>query len=888
MAKKIKWVLLIFFLLLFGSGIFLIVKNYPKYAKTKENVYQFISNMDTGTFRRKGNTYVYDKDNKKIGKIGNEKYVYKESSKISDYIKNGYIAQEDRRFATHHGIDIKGIARAGIVMIKNRGHATQGASTITQQVVKNNLLSSERTMKRKITEMMIALQLEKTYSKAQIMEFYCNSNYYGCGCYGVEGAAQYYFGHSAADVSLAEAAMLVGVSNRPSAYNPVTSYDKAIAKKNEVLSSMFSQGYITEKEYKKAKKEQPKIVEKTDNTDNDNYMVSYAIHCATLELMKQDGFEFQYDFTSQKSYEKYKAAYKESYSDAAGIIRSGGYKIYTSFDQNVQKKLQKAVKKNLPSGVQGAAVCVDNTSQMVIAMVGGKSENGEYNRGFLMERNPGSAIKPLLDYGPALNEGVSTAATYIEDEKVDFHGYSPKNADLIYRGSITMREALARSVNTVAVKLLNQTGMKTAFPYLGKMHFSSLCYADRTALSSALGGFTYGVKVVDMAKGYATLANQGRYSENNCLREIKTEDGTKIYQSQKDTTEVYNKDTAYILTDMMQGTFREDYGTAHDLYDNRQYYAGKTGTTNDNKDAWFCGYSAYYTTAVWAGCDKPRSVEGLKGASYPGKIWKDFMSDIHKDKAKVDFPIPDTVYLVNRSGIEKKISKTKDLWKSRPSGFDYESSLTRDMLLEKQKERRIEKEEKAAEKKVSDFEDYEIKNSSEAKQFATYYQKVLDVIEEIEDESKQRSFKNRAAYKYELLSKEVMDKWNEVIKQEEENAQKKKDLENKEDAAKSEEEAVNSLKDKRKEVVSWYIDALYDRTLYTDTVKKMISDAQDALGKCSGLSGYDSLKDELSKAIKHAEGLPTKEEVTSEKEDATMPSADDYTEATTEETQTTP
>lgn len=878
MKKKIKWILLFLFLVLIVAGTYFIVKQYPKYEKTKQTVYDLITDMDKGTFRRKGNTYIYDKDNRKIGKIRNEKYVYKESSKISDYIKNGYIAQEDRRFASHHGIDLRGIARASLVMIKNKGHATQGASTITQQVVKNNLLSSERTMQRKITEIMIALQLEKTYSKAQIMEFYCNSNYYGCGCYGVEGAAQYYFGHSAADVTLAEAAMLVGVSNRPSAYNPVSNYDKAITKKNEVLNSMLVQNYITKKEYDAAKKESPKIIEKTDNTDADNYMVSYALHCATLEMMKQNGFSFKYYFDSQKEYKEYRKAYKESYSDASGDIRSGGYKIYTSFDQSIQKKLQSSVKDNLPSGsgLQGAAVCIDNASQMVIAMVGGRSANGEYNRGFLMERNPGSSIKPLLDYGTALNEGVITADSIITDEKVDFHGYSPKNADYIYRGDMTAREALARSVNTVAVKLLYQTGIKTAVPYLAKMQFSSLCYADMTILSTGLGGFTYGVKVVDMAKGYAALANQGQYSPNTCLLQIKKEDESLVYRSNKDTREVYNKDTAYILTDMMQGTFREEYGTAHKLYDGKQYYAGKTGTTNDNKDAWFCGYSKYYTTAVWAGCDTPKSVDGLKGSSYPASIWMDFMSDIHKDKKKADFTVPDTVYLADKEGNQKKITFQYDMWKNRPSNYDYRSSLTENLLLEKQKEKRIKKEITLAERAVSEYEKTQIKNSSDAKKIDNAYQKVLDIIEQIEDDTKQQEFKNRAAYKYGLLSGEVKDKWEAVIKQEKENEQQKKDLENKEEAAKSEELAEETLKSDKEEVVQWYIDALYDRTLYTDTVKRMINDANAALSRCVDLDNYSTLSSDLSAAINYAENLPTKESITSEQESITMPSDKDY------------
>lgn len=884
--KKKVWKIIrnifLFLLVLMIIGICVAyVKLKPVYIETKQEVYQTIQDMGKGSFRRDGNTYIYDKDDKVIGKLGSEKYSYVSSDDISDYIKNGYIAQEDRRFAVHSGIDVKAICRAGLSIIKNKGKITQGGSTITQQVVKNNLLSNEVTFHRKLTEAMTAMAMEKTYTKAQIMEFYCNSNYYGCGCYGVEGAAQYYFGKSANDVTLAEAAMLVGVSNLPNVYNPVVSYEKATTKKESVLNSMLSEGYITKEEYDQAMGEDPEIVEKTDNTDKDNYMVSYAVHCATLELMQEQGFELKYSFTGEKEYEAYKDDYKNTYSECSAQIRSGGYKIYTSFDQDVQKELQKAVKKNLKGELNAAAVCVDNSTQMVVAMVGGKNDNDEYNRGFLMERSPGSSIKPLLVYGPALNEGDVTAGTLVEDKEVDFNGYSPKNADGNYLGWMTVREALARSQNTVAVQLLSQTGIKTSMSYLSKLKFSSLCYADTTMLSTALGGFTNGVTVVNMAKGYATIANGGQYVNNSCLRKIIKEDGSMVYQVNDEQTEVYNEDTAYILTDLMQGTFREEFGTAHSLYTDKQYYAGKTGTTNDNKDAWFCGFSSYYTTAVWTGCDTPKSIDDLKGSTYPASIWMSFMDAIHQDKEKQDFVPPETVYLENTAGTERDLEPSDDRYTSRPAGYDYSSRLTEQAIEEQAMKRRLEEQKKAAEEAVSVFEDYDITSTQEATALDSTYQSVLDVIERIEKTSEQVSYKNRAAYKYELLSQEVKEKWNAVLLQEQENAQKKKDIENKRKAAESEEQAIEELENKRKQVVEWYIDALNERTVYGDNTKQMIQDAQTALTACSAYDWYDSLESRLNAAIAYAQSLPTKEQIDQQNNTTILPDDSSYPEDST-------
>ena len=875
--RKRKWIK-VFTLFFFIISICALIAAYkfihPIYVETKEKVFQITSEMDEGTFRRDGNTYVYDKNGVKIGKIGNENYSYVKSSDISAYIKNGYIAQEDKNFAVHHGVDYKALFRAGVSYIKNKGVITQGGSTITQQVIKNNLLSSERTFTRKFTEALAAFELEKIYTKSQIMEFYCNSNYYGNGCYGVEGAARYYFGKSANEVTLAEAAMIVGTSNRPNDYNPADSYENATRKKGDVLKNMLSEGYITQEEYDLAMKENPEVVAQSDNTDNDNYMVSYAVHCATLRLMEKQGFQFKYGFSSGKGYKKYNKKYSSLYAECAKEIRSGGYKIYTSFDQSIQGKLQKSVTEGLSKELEGAAVCVDNSSQMIVAIVGGKSDKDEFNRAFLSERNPGSSIKPLLDYGPDLNEGVATPSTVLNDEPIDYNGYSPKNAYSGYLGSITVREALARSVNTVAVKLFQQTGNDVCLSYLEGMKFSSLCYADSTIASISLGGMTYGVKPVDMAKGYSTLANGGKYVDNDCITKLEREDGSIVYQPHGNTREIYSEDTAYMITDMLQGVFREEYGTAHKLYQKGKIFAGKTGTTDNNKDAWFCGYSTDYTTVVWTGCDTPKTVEGLTGSSYPADIFVSFMNKI--SDATQDFSIPDTVYLSDNNGNTTSVPSGNDLYALRPKGYDYYSRLNdekREAYLLKQ---RIEDEKQKAEKAVSDFEDFTIKNTAQAKDLDNQYANVLDVIDTIEDDTEQAPYLERAAYKYGLLKESVDNKWNDVIASEEEADQEKEKLSMAEDAAESEDLAAETLQTQKRDIVEWYIAAMYDRKVYGAGAQKLVADAENALSQYEGYDDYDDLKLDVDNAVAYVTALPTPEDVQSQENGLQYPNAADY------------
>ena len=267
-------ILLIIFAVGVFAGVVIFTKVYPMYQEASSSAYEKLSKLEDSNFRMLEDTVIYDKNDKIIGKIDTGNYQYVKINQISDYIQKGYIAIEDKRFMQHIGIDAQSLVRAGISLFRHNGEITQGGSTITQQVIKNNLLTQEQSFSRKLVEILIAPKIEQKYSKADIMEFYVNTNYYGNGCYGIETASQFYFGKSCEELTLGEAAMLCGVSNSPNNYNPIASMELATQKKTQVLNAMRKEGYITEKEYEKAQKQKIKVKSMVDEYDNDNYMIS--------------------------------------------------------------------------------------------------------------------------------------------------------------------------------------------------------------------------------------------------------------------------------------------------------------------------------------------------------------------------------------------------------------------------------------------------------------------------------------------------------------------------------------------------------------------------------------------------------------------------------------
>lgn len=858
----------------------------PMYEQSCEQAYEKLSNMSESDFHMLSNTVIYDKDNKKIGEIDSGSYKYVDIDKISPYIQKGYISIEDKRFMEHGGVDLQSIARAALSLITKK-EITQGGSTITQQVIKNNLLSQEQTYSRKLTEVLLAPALEKKFDKADIMEFYCNSNFYGNRCYGVETACKFYFGCSAKDVTLAQAAMLCGVSNSPNKYNPIASMELAKEKQKQVLDAMLEEGYISKKEYKKALEEEIQVVGIDETTSSENYMVSYAIDCATLQLMEDEGFKFQYTFSDEKEQKKYKEKYAKAYSAKSSEIRAGGYRLYTSLNQKIQKKLQNSVSKTLSAftekdkktkkyALQSAAMCIDNESQFVVAVVGGRSKNDPYNRAFLSTRQPGSTIKPLLDYGPAVDNGVINGSSLFTDKKVywdstDKKSYSPVNSGGGYSNrTMTVRQGLTTSKNTIAFQIFKEVGSETAISYLDKMKFNSLSYADNTAPAISLGGFTYGVTVNNMCRGYATIANDGQLSSRTCLRKVDHETEGTLYEApeiHESEAEVFSADTAFIMKDMLQGPITEGSGTGHAAYNSGQIYAGKTGTTNSNKDAWFCGFSEYYTTAVWIGYDTPRKMPGMYGGTYPLKIWTSFMNNIHKNLEKKNFTIPQTIELRRISGgnytdsaKEISYSENKTYYSQRPGGYDYYSQQNNDKKAQWEKDYKLQQSKDEAEKVVTEFEQYKIKKAKDAINFEKEYNNVIAIIEKIPDEYEQASYKKRATTKYNSLKKEALEKWQDAIKEYKEQEADKREKQQKIDAEDAANKAKETLKENRIKKVQWYIDTLNKRSYYTSVTKELIKDGKKALKKIKGYAEYEEIKKNFEEAVKRAEKLPVKAE----------------------------
>lgn len=860
-------------------GLCVYVKVLPMFTEAREEVFDKLVHLSKDDFIMKEDTVVYDANGKKVGSVNAGSYKYVSINDISPYIYDGYIAVEDKRFRTHGGVDLVATMRAGVSLLKHNMEITQGGSTITQQVIKNNLLTQNKSYTRKIAEILLAPTIESKFTKAQIMEFYCNSNYYGNKCYGVGAASRYYFGKKCADLEPQEAAMLIGLSNSPATYNPVLHPQAALKKKNRVLKTMCNDGVITPKEYKAAVKKKLNIKQLSEEgSSNETYVISYAIHCSAISLMEKEDFKFKYVFDSKEDYQKYNKTYSKAYSEKIESIRSGGYKIYTSINMKKQKKLQKSVDEGLAfnkekdndSGkyaLQGAAVCVNNETGYVEAVVGGRGKNDQYNRAYLAARQSGSAIKPLIDYTPGFESGMYSPSTIVNDNKF---ANGPSNAGGAYYGSVHIREAVARSLNTVAWQVLDNISVKYGLSFLDKLHFHNISYIDNDNMALSLGGFTEGVRVVDMAKGFSTLANNGSFSDRTCVKKIEHVSDGVVYKNNNEKTQVYSEDAAWMMTDVLKGVFNESYGTGRKLkLENGQICAGKTGTTNSSKDVWFCGYTKYYTTVVWAGYDTPRAMPGASGASIPGVIWKDYMDKIHEKLKPQDFTMPSTISLAKYDSAGNIIEGTAVAGsKTRPAGMDYFSkSILSEKAEEVQvlKDKQYQKEVLAALKK---FEKMYIKNIADYYDLENDYKKLTDMISSIVDDDVRTDYAIRARNKYDSLKDETVD-WKKVVKayekqQKEENerlAEKKKND--------SQRALNNQIYKNRINLARTRIKRMHGYVYQPSNMQLLIDSAKQALDACKGYAEYTSLKAMYDEYKAELENLPTKAEYDKKKNTTT-------------------
>ena len=841
------------FLIMAAAGLILYAAVKPELDKCREIAYDKLAQMDRSDFSMLSDTVIYDKDGKQIGLINAGHYQYMDINHISMNLQNGYIAQEDRRFKNHNGVDWIATFRAGLALIKHGGEVTQGGSTITQQVIKNTYLTQERTFTRKIVEILLAPELEKKYSKADIMEFYCNTNFYGHRCYGVEAASLYYFGKHAEDLAPEEAAVLIGISNSPSAYDPVSHPDASKNKRDDVLNSMNEVGYLSNEDYEKAVSSPLKIVQKETEGTDENYQSSYAIHCAALELMKMDGFEFQYTFDNKEDYTLYSERYTTAYSEQSDRIRAGGFQIYTSLDSGLQAVLQTQIDASLSGftelqengkfALQGAGVIVDNKTNYVTAIVGGRGADDPFNRAYLSARQPGSTIKPLIDYGPAFDTGEYYPTRMVNDHKWE---KGPSNSGRRYFGNVTVREALNRSLNTVAWQILEDIGIDFGLSYLGEMEFQKLSYVDNQVPSLSIGGFTNGVRVVDMAKGYSTLANGGVYNDRTCIVKILHEKESELT---KDMTpfakQVYRSDSAFMLTDVLKGTFTSPYGTGRGLgLENDMPAAGKTGTTNSSKDTWFCGYTPYYTAAVWVGYDIPRNMPGIYGATYAGKIWKNVMDEIHQGLPPLDWEQPDTVErrADETNGIEDYFSTTAQ-FRAQQSLHEKEQAALLEELTQEA--------EAFCAREIRSVEDtYTVKDE---------YASITSRLPLLDDGEQRALLLEQTEQRYDYFVSIISQMGDEIRRYEEQKAAEEKKA--REEAAKeAEKQRLEEDKATKKNSFLLALETVEELEYQREDTERLVNDAIDKLSLIAGDPEAGALSDRLQTAISRISTLPTAEE----------------------------
>lgn len=548
-------------------------------------------------------------------------------NKVPQNLQNAFIAAEDNRFYEHIGIDPIGIFRAIFANLTNRGIA-QGGSTITQQLAKNAFLSQEQTLKRKIQEAMLALEIEHKYSKKEILEMYMNQIYFGQGAYGIQTAAKTYFNKDVNELTLTQCAMLAGLPKSPNYYSPFNNLNEAKKRKNVVLDQMVKYGYVSAAEAEDAKNQDLGLSKSHQSKEADEY-ASFI------------------DYVSQQVAKKYgdDALYKE------------GLKIYTTMDVDKQHAAVRAMR-NLPNNYtdengltqpQAAIVSIDPKTGHILAMVGGRGQDS-FNRASMAVRQPGSAFKPFV-YLTALQHDM-TPDTTMNDQPVTYGSWSPKNAGGSYSGTMTLSDALAHSVNTIAVQLADQVGTKNIIANAKKMGITTLDAKDDN-LAMALGGLTKGVTPLEMASAYGTFANKGVHVKPTAIVKILDRNGNVLedastLEKEETKTRVMSEREAYEMTTMLEGVIDHGTGTAAAI---GRPAAGKTGTTDDNKDAWFVVYTPDIVTAVWIGDDTgSHSLGEIYGGTIPAEIWKDYMSSATSDESGGDFSAP--------SGMERRKETT--------------------------------------------------------------------------------------------------------------------------------------------------------------------------------------------------------------------------------------
>ncbi len=587
---------------------------------------------------------IYDKDGNYLTTlVGRENRTVIDTSALPSHVTDAFLAAEDLRFYKHPGFDVTRILGAVVSNVRSGGF-DQGASTITQQLVKLSHLSSQKTIARKLEEVWLALQMEQVYTKDQILDLYLNYIYFGQGAYGIQAAAQVTFGADAKDLSPAQAAALAAAIKAPSAYSIQDAPGNNKERRDYILGVMLSEGMLTQEQHAAAISEELTPIRTSAVQTEYGWFVDAVLDEAELQL-----------------------------DVSAEMLLAGGYRIDTTLDPAMQTVLDKqfAGSSVFPANhkdgtpVQAAAAAVDTATGAVRAIAGGRTYETRrgLNRATHLRRQPGSALKPLAVYAPAIEYAGWTAASVILDEPTSFGSYKPKNAGNAYYGNVTLRAALKNSLNIPAVKVIESIGVGTARRYLTAVGIE---LTDRDwNLSLSLGSMTYGASPVQMAAAYAPFANGGTFYAPYFIERITDRSGAVVYQHQDSGTRVLSRQNAYLLTDLMRTVVASGTGTR--LNSAGVQVAGKTGTVNmvggGNRDAWMSAYTANLSVSVWMGYDEPddthRLSNSVSGGTNPASLARNFLKAWYADRKKPTFSQPKGLVTVT---LDKKAIE----WRGQP------------------------------------------------------------------------------------------------------------------------------------------------------------------------------------------------------------------------------
>ncbi|WEV70445.1 PBP1A family penicillin-binding protein [Lactobacillus sp. ESL0785] len=564
-------------------------------------------------------TAIYDYKGQKAGSLYSQKGSFVEYNKISPNVKNAVISTEDRTFWTNPGFSVKGMARAALGLVIHRGQISGGGSTITQQLAKNSLLTQRQTFSRKLEELFFAIEITHVYSKKDILTMYLNNAYFGNGVWGVQDASKKYFGKNASQLTVGEGATLAGILRNPSKYNPIDHMSYALSRRNLILSLMVAN--------KKLSAKQAQQVQQQGLMLNDTYH-------------NQNGYRYPYFFDAvvDEAINRYGLREED--------VMNKGLKIYTSLNQNYQQQLQDKFNQdwlfpqNAADGTktQGASVVMDPTNGAVRAVIGGRGQHvfRGYNRATQMKRQPGSSIKPLVTYAPALQEGYHYDSELSNKlQRFGKNGYEPHNVDNGYSNKIPMYSALAQSKNVPAVWLLDRIGVAKGVQ--SASNFGLKVPKEDQNLALALGGLSSGVSPLQMARAYSAFANEGNLPNNSYfITKITDASGNVLAEnSNPGTHRIISANTAKEMTTMLLGVFTN--GTGVSAQPNGYRVAGKTGSTEvpnsygfGTKDQWIVGYTPDVVMATWVGFDRTNQEHYMHGVSETGitRLYKAEMEGI--------------------------------------------------------------------------------------------------------------------------------------------------------------------------------------------------------------------------------------------------------------------